>query len=121
MSRIGTKPVPVPGNVKVAVDAGSNTIKVEGPKGKLEFMHHADVSVNYAESDNQVVCSIPEDRRDSGRDKALWGTTRARIACMVQGVVDGYERLGPEGLQHSEELRDGLPEAGVLSCHMASS
>ena len=26
MSRIGTKPVPVPGNVKVAVDAGSNTV-----------------------------------------------------------------------------------------------
>ena len=43
VSRIGTKPVLVLGNVKVAVDAGSNTVKVEGPKGKLEFVHHADV------------------------------------------------------------------------------
>ena len=53
MSRIGTKPVPVPGNVKVAVDTGTHTVKVEGPKGKLEFMHHEDVSVSYAEADNQ--------------------------------------------------------------------
>ena len=118
MSRIGTKPVPVPGNVKVAVDAGSNTVKVEGPKGKLEFVHHADVSVNYTEADNQVVCSIPEDRRDSGRDKALWGTTRARIACMVQGVVDGYEKkLQVIGVGWNAQAQGKTLRLNVGYCH----
>ena len=41
MSRIGTKPVPVPGNVKVAVDAGSNTVKVEGEE--LLIMSEAEI------------------------------------------------------------------------------
>jgi large subunit ribosomal protein L6 len=35
MSRIGNKPIPVLDGVKVAIDG--RTVKVEGPKGKLEW------------------------------------------------------------------------------------
>ena len=116
MSRIGTKPVLVPGNVKVAVDAGSNTVKVEGPKGKLEFVHHADVSVNYAEADNRVLPfpKIVEIRVD----KVSWGTTRARIACMVQGVVDGYEKkLQVIGVGWNAQAQGKTLRLNVGYCH----
>ncbi len=41
MSRIGRKPVPVPAGVKVAV--ADRTVSVEGPKGKLAFVHRREI------------------------------------------------------------------------------
>jgi large subunit ribosomal protein L6 len=87
MSRIGKKPVPVPGNVKVAVSG--RTITVEGPKGKLDWTFHPDMTVRLDGEANQVVVERPSDQR---RHKALHGLTRALVANMVEGVVNGYER-----------------------------
>jgi large subunit ribosomal protein L6 len=87
MSRIGKQPVPVPGNVKVAVSG--RTITVEGPKGKLDWTFHPDMSVRLDAEANQVVVERPSDHR---RHKALHGLTRALVANMVEGVVNGYER-----------------------------
>ena len=42
MSRIGKQPVAVPAGVKVRVADG--TVSVEGPRGKLEFVHHRNIS-----------------------------------------------------------------------------
>ena len=38
MSRIGKQPITVPAGVKVQIANG--TVKIEGPKGKLEFTPH---------------------------------------------------------------------------------
>src|SRR2546421_392653 len=45
MSRIGKQPVNYPAGVKVQVADGK--VRVEGPKGKLEFDYHRDVTVEH--------------------------------------------------------------------------
>ena len=85
MSRIGKQPIAIPAGVKVAVADG--TVKVEGPKGKLELTHHPNMKV---ESDGkQVKVSRPDDER---QNRALHGLTRALINNMVVGVTKGYEK-----------------------------
>jgi large subunit ribosomal protein L6 len=86
MSRIGKKPVAIPAGVKVNVQG--RTINVEGPKGKLTWEHHPDVSVALAENQS-VVVSRNDDARQS---RALHGLTRAVVQNMVVGVKDGYEK-----------------------------
>lgn len=87
MSRIGKKPVPVIDNVNVRVDG--RTVIVEGPKGKLDFMHAAQVSVVVNEESKEVVVSRAGDQRVA---KELHGLTRAVINNMIVGVKDGYEK-----------------------------
>ena len=85
MSRIGKKPVPVIDGVKVSVD--NRVISIEGPKGKLEFVHRPEVEVVVA--DNQVQVSSDITNRTA---RELHGTTRATIANMIAGVKNGYEK-----------------------------
>jgi large subunit ribosomal protein L6 len=87
MSRIGKIPVPIPDKVKVTVSG--STIKVEGPKGKLEWTFDASMKVIIDEAKKQVRVERPNDQRQS---KAFHGLTRALIANMVKGVTVGYER-----------------------------
>jgi large subunit ribosomal protein L6 len=82
MSRIGKAPISLPSGVKVSV--ANRLVKVEGPKGKLEFTHHEGVSV--ASDGKGITVTRPNDDRLS---RALHGTTRALIANMVEGV--GYQ------------------------------
>jgi len=87
MSRIGKKPVPIIAGVKVV--AKDRKVSVEGPLGKLEFEHRAEVSVSIDEDAKQVVVS-----RDSNENasRAYHGLTRSLIANMIQGVKEGYEK-----------------------------
>lgn len=87
MSRIGKKPVAVPAGVKIAV--ANRNIQVEGPKGKLEYVHRPEISVQYDEAKKQIVVGRPNDERAS---KAYQGLTRALVQNMVVGVTQGYEK-----------------------------
>jgi large subunit ribosomal protein L6 len=87
MSRIGKKPIPVLDGVKVAIDG--LTVKVEGPKGKLEFTHRDEVKVALDDTGKHVVVSRDNDERTA---KALHGLTRALINNMIFGVKNGYEK-----------------------------
>lgn len=87
MSRIGKKPVAVPGGVKVSV--ANRKIQVEGPKGKLEWSHRPEISVAYDDGKKQLVVSRPNDERAS---KAFQGLTRSLLQNMVVGVTQGYEK-----------------------------
>ncbi|WP_153556939.1 50S ribosomal protein L6 [Roseimaritima sediminicola] len=87
MSRLGKKPVTIPGGATVAVDG--RTISVEGPKGKLEYMHRPEVSVSVDSDAGQVTVTREEDSRDAG---AYHGLTRTLIQNMVVGVTEGYEK-----------------------------
>lgn len=92
MSRIGKLPVAIPGGVKVSI--ADRLIKVEGPKGKLEFAHHPGVAV--ASDGKQVTVTRPNDERLS---RALHGLTRALVNNMVVGVTTGYsKKLKVEGV-----------------------
>ncbi len=87
MSRIGKIPVPILDKVKVSVS--DSTVKVEGPKGKLEWAFDKRLKVVVDDAKKQVRVERPNDDRES---KALHGLTRALIANMVKGVTQGYER-----------------------------
>lgn len=84
MSRIGKKPVAITSGAKISLDG--RTINVEGPKGKLSYQHRPEVSIEIGEAE-VVVKRHVEDRTS----RELHGLTRALIANMVEGVVNGYE------------------------------
>jgi len=90
MSRVGRKPVSVPSGVKVSI--ADRVITVEGSKGTLKFEHRPEVRVEWVEDDKSVNIAIPESKADDRAVKALWGTTRAIVSNMVDGVSKGYER-----------------------------
>ncbi|MBT8486388.1 MAG: 50S ribosomal protein L6 [Phycisphaerales bacterium] len=92
MSRIGKKPITVPGGVKVNLDPKKHRIDIEGPKGKLSYEYRPEVSVQWDESEKRIVCTIPEAQMKLGQMRAYWGTVRSRIQNMVTGVTDGYEK-----------------------------
>ena len=88
MSRIGKKPVPVPAGVKVAVK--DRVVSIEGPKGKLSMTHRPDVVVSYADAEKAIKV---ETSKNAGADaSAYWGTTRALLRNMVEGVTKGYDK-----------------------------
>ena len=107
MSRIGKQPVAIPAGVKVSVSNG--LIKVEGPKGKLEFTHHPNVKV---ESDGkQLTVTRPDDNRVN---RALHGLTRALVNNMVVGVTTGYEKkLKIEGVGYQAAMKGKAVELTV--------
>jgi len=83
MSRIGKLPVAIPEKVEVKVTW--NTVEVKGEKGALSFDFSKTVEVK-VEDGNVVVSKVD----DAG--KALWGTTRAVIANMVEWVSVGFKK-----------------------------
>src|SRR5512142_260946 len=85
MSRVGKMPVKVPEKVKVSVDG--NTIKVEGPKGKMSFPFNPLMSVVVEKGEVKV--ARPDDSRLA---RGLHGLTRTLVKNAVEGVVKGYER-----------------------------
>jgi large subunit ribosomal protein L6 len=107
MSRIGKQPVPVPAGVKVAVADGK--VRVEGPKGKLEFGYHPDMRV--ASDGQAVTVTRPNDER---QNRALHGLTRALINNMVVGVTKGYEKkLKIEGVGYQAAMKGKAVELTV--------
>lgn len=85
MSRIGKKPIAIPGGVEVKV-AGSN-VSVKGPLGKLDWAVARGVSVA-VDQGHIVVSRSSEDRKV----RALHGLVRAELNNMIHGVTKGYER-----------------------------
>lgn len=98
MSRVGKKPVNIPGKVKVGVSDGRVT--VEGPKGALSRQISDKVQV--AVDGGKVVVTRTGDDRQS---RSLHGLMRALIQNMVTGVSDGFEkRLEIVGIGYKAEL-----------------
>ncbi len=85
MSRVGKLPVKIPDKVKVSVD--KETVKVEGPKGKMSFPFNPVVKVEVASGEVRV--TRPDDSRQA---KGLHGLTRTLVRNAIDGVTKGYER-----------------------------
>ncbi len=85
MSRIGKLPIPLPSSVKVEVAA--NHVSVEGPRGRLERMLPAQVSVRV--DGDRILCERPTDGREH---RSLHGLTRTLVANMVAGVSEGFTK-----------------------------
>jgi large subunit ribosomal protein L6 len=94
VSRIGKQPVVVPATVKVEVKDG--TVRVEGPKGKLEASFRKEITIQHDAGQKVINVTRNDDERQS---RALHGLTRSLINNMVQGVTNGFEkRLKIEGI-----------------------
>jgi large subunit ribosomal protein L6 len=85
MSRIGKKPVALPGGVKAAVSG--STINIEGSKGKLAYSIPANFKVEV--KDSAIWVSRPSDLK---QDKATHGLIRSLLNNMVIGVSEGYKK-----------------------------
>ncbi len=125
MSRIGKKPVDVLDGVKVSVENGS--VNIEGPKGKLQWQIHPEVTVSV---DGKMV-NVTR-RNDERTSRALHGLTRAVINNMIFGVKNGYEkRLEVQGVGYvcsikdkklqlrvgfANELKQEIPEGLDVTC-----
>ncbi|HKQ58905.1 MAG TPA: 50S ribosomal protein L6 [Candidatus Eisenbacteria bacterium] len=83
MSRMGKRPVGIPGGVTVAV--AGNTVKVKGPGGELSTPVLEGTTVLVAENEVRV------DAERKTRNPAF-GTMRALIANMVTGVSGGFSK-----------------------------
>lgn len=84
MSRIGKKLIPLPASVKINIST-EGAVKVEGPKGKLEWQLPRDISAQVEDSVLKV------ERKSENRNvRALHGLSRALVANMVTGVSDGF-------------------------------
>jgi large subunit ribosomal protein L6 len=85
MSRIGKLPIPVLDKANVTIDG--QTVRVDGPKGKLEKTFDSSIKFELADGEIRVA---PAD--SSRHARAMFGTTRSIINNMVIGVVEGYEK-----------------------------
>jgi len=85
MSRIGRKPIPVPGSVTVTIDG--TTVRVKGPKGELGRTFRPEIGIELRDGEILVTRSS-----DEKRDRAFHGLTRALLANMVTGVTEGYRK-----------------------------
>lgn len=86
MSRIGKLPIELPGQVKVSSDGTS--VKVEGPKGKLDAVLPQGVSLKIDGNIVEVIAPAKKTRGNGG----FHGLTRSIVANMVHGVQNGFSR-----------------------------
>lgn len=86
MSRIGKLPVEIPAGVKAVVDGC--TVKVEGPKGKMEKTFADAVKITL--EGNLIHVAPASNSRFSG---AMHGTVRSIINSMILGVTKGFEKI----------------------------
>jgi len=82
MSRIGKKPIPLPGGVKIQI---GEQLQVTGPKGTLMVPIPPGIKIKQADGKLEI-------QRDSDDHAALHGLTRALAANAVQGVSAGFTR-----------------------------
>jgi large subunit ribosomal protein L6 len=85
MSRIGKRPIPVPGGVSATIDG--QHIEVKGPKGVLSFQATDDVDITEAEGALRVT-----PRGESKRALQQWGMSRTMVANLVHGVSEGFRK-----------------------------
>ncbi|MBS1724118.1 MAG: 50S ribosomal protein L6 [Armatimonadetes bacterium] len=83
MSRIGLKPVAVPGNVTVTIESGDVTVK--GPKGELKTKIASSLTVKQEDG------TLSIERPDNDRlNRSQHGLARTLINNMVEGVTNGH-------------------------------
>lgn len=98
MSRVGKKPILIPDNVEVKTEGQKVIIK--GPKG--EFSRQIRPEIEIGIEDRKIVV---KPRQDTKQTKAFWGLTRALLANMIKGVIEGYEKkLEIEGVGYRASL-----------------
>lgn len=84
MSRIGLKPISLPGGVEIKIDA-NNFVEVKGPKGQLSEQIDKDMEIKI--EDGVLTVARPTENK---KHKSLHGLSRTLLNNMVVGVTEGY-------------------------------
>ncbi len=101
MSRIGSKPIPVPSGVEVEVLG--NEVLVKGPLGRLSRT----VTGVKVEREDGMLRILPDESHPKHR--AMWGLMRTLVANMVTGVSQGFTRtLVISGTGYRAEAGEGF-------------
>ena len=85
MSRIGKQTITIPAGVTVEKKDG--LISVVGPKGTLTTKIRPEMQIEIANNQIKVI-----NNRDDKFTRSLHGLTRAKIANLIVGVTEGYEK-----------------------------
>ena len=125
MSRIGKRPVAIPGGVTAAVDG--QEVKVKGPKGELKHVLVDQIMAKTGEDSIEIAM-----RADTNEARAMWGMSRTLVANLVTGVTDGFSktleitgvgyRAAVQGqklqlqLGHSHEINYPIPQGIEVKC-----
>ena len=83
MSRVGKNPVTIPSGV--TVDIAGQVLTAKGKLGTLQLVVNKEVAAKIA--DGKVTVTP---KGDTKRARTLWGTTRALVNNMVNGVSKGF-------------------------------
>lgn len=86
MSRIGKRPVLIPPGVEIKAEG--QRVSVKGPQGALTRSIAPGITVSVANGQVEVK-RVSNERHH----RALHGLVRSEIRNMVQGVINGYERV----------------------------
>jgi large subunit ribosomal protein L6 len=104
MSRIGKLPVTVPQGV--TPDLKGQTLTLKGKLGALSMQIHPEIA---AKLDGGKITLMP--RSQSKRARMLWGTNRALVANMLEGVTKGFSvdmEINGVGYRAALEGKSGL-------------
>jgi large subunit ribosomal protein L6 len=97
MSRIGKKPITLPKGVKYTVQ--TNTVVVEGPKGKVSALIPQGITL----SEKDGILHV---ERQNESQAALHGLARALVFNAVEGVTNGWKReLDVVGIGYRVEMK----------------
>ena len=83
MSRVGKHPVAIPSGVEVQMSG--QTLSAKGSLGTLRLVVSNEVTAAIADG---AVTIVP--KNDTKHARAMWGTTRALVNNMVNGVATGF-------------------------------
>ncbi|MEM9199075.1 MAG: 50S ribosomal protein L6 [Pseudomonadota bacterium] len=125
MSRIGKKPISIPGGVTATLEG--QRVEVKGPKGVLSFMATEDVDMTLEDGMFKVA-----PRGDSKRARQQWGMSRSMVENCVLGVTQGFKkeleisgvgyRAQVQGknlklsLGYSHDVEYAIPEGISITC-----
>jgi len=88
MSRIGKKPIVIPGGVKVELKG--LCVKISGSLGELQMNCHPRIKVKIDDSEGKIF--LENKQPNDHQNRKLHGTMRALIANMVHGVCEGFQK-----------------------------
>ncbi|MCX6730132.1 MAG: 50S ribosomal protein L6 [Candidatus Portnoybacteria bacterium] len=98
MSRIGKQPIIIPNGVEVKIDG--NLIVVKGKKGELTQKLVPEIKIEMKDK----IITLQESQKTKN-SLALWGTFRALIFNMIEGVSNGFQKkLIIEGIGYKAVL-----------------
>jgi len=104
MSRLGKKPITVPAGVTVAIN-GRNVTLSAGSK-KLELHHRPEVVVKWNQDEKSLSVGLAPGHETNAEASKYWGTTRALLNNMVNGLTKGYEKsLEVVGVGYTAEVK----------------